>query len=79
MPLDKQPVIKPSLLGCLVLLAGCDTGGPFSQLSNYELQQRHRECVSMASEMAPSTGITCGNIERECRNRNRREGRQICF
>lgn len=75
-----RPLLTTPLLAWLLLIGGCDLGNaPFDDLTNYELQQRHRECLMMGDDMAPSTGITCTNIERACARREDRLGRQICF
>lgn len=60
-----------------ILLAGCE--GPFADLSTSELQERYRDCKMMGNDMSPGAGVMCGNIDKECEARRKREGRQVCF
>ncbi len=61
---------------CLGLLA-CrgDTG--LQRMSDYELAQKHKECVKR-KPTAPGAMLACDNIRRECERRHKSLGNYIC-
>jgi hypothetical protein len=58
-------------------LLACRGEAPLSQLSDYELAERHKECIKR-KPTAPGAVMACENIRRECDRRHRDLGNYIC-
>ncbi len=56
------------LISSAFVISAC--GGPYPDLSNYELQEMLWDCKSKSdSDMTPAMGVKCNNAERECKVR----------
>jgi len=58
-------------------LLACRGDTPINQLSDYELAQKHKECIKR-KPTAPGAAMACENIRRECDRRHKRLGNYIC-
>lgn len=63
------------MLGAVV--TGCGDS-KFSGLSDSELQERFSKCAQ-AKSLAPGGAITCDNIRRECEDRAKDKGHNVCY
>ncbi len=74
--MSKQLLPVLSLVLCC-LLAACSRGGPMAKMSQNELLKRYQHCI-IAKPTAPAYATACGNIERECKMREKEQGLAIC-
>ncbi len=61
----------------VIFLVGCQQDQPLQNLSDYELVDRHQECVAR-KPTAPGNILACENIQRECTRRHQELGNYLC-
>jgi hypothetical protein len=59
------------------MLSGCQKEQALPHLSDYELAEKHQECVAR-KPTAPGAILACENIHRECQRRHQELGNYLC-
>tara|TARA_B100000676_G_scaffold204207_1_gene200398 strand:+ start:145 stop:630 length:486 start_codon:yes stop_codon:yes gene_type:complete len=76
-----QRFILTALTAVVLCLAGCRDADEtsFDRMSNGTLSEQAYQCRNTTSEMAPGRAVACGNVERICRSRSKRDGYLVCL
>jgi hypothetical protein len=61
----------------LLLLSGCKESTSLSEIDDYELRQKHQDCITR-KPAAPGAILACENIRGECERRHAALGNYIC-